>query len=65
MENDLELPVGFSMELAQHSAIMNQFAQLPRSEQQTIIAGAKQVQSHDEMCSYVCNLFQKKKSHNS
>lgn len=29
-----ELPIGFTMELAQHSDILNRFAQLPKQEQE-------------------------------
>ena len=57
MINNEELPIGFTMELAQHSDILNRFAQLPKAEQQTVIAGAKNVQSRDEMRSYVESIF--------
>lgn len=52
-----ELPIGFTMELAQHSDILNQFAKLSKPEQDSIIDGAKSVQSRDEMRNYVTNLF--------
>lgn len=57
MINNNELPIGFTMELAQHSDILNQFARLPKEEQRPIIDGAKQVRSHNEMRNYVENLF--------
>lgn len=60
MIDNRELPVGFTMELSQHSDILNRFAQLSKEEQNTIIAGARQVKSRSEMRSYVENLFQEK-----
>lgn len=57
MINNSELPIGFTMELAQHSDILNQFAKLPKEEQASIVAGAKQVSSRQEMRSYVENMF--------
>ncbi len=53
-----ELPIGFTMELAQHSDVLNRFAQLPESEQKPIIDGARKVRSHNEMRNYVENMFQ-------
>lgn len=52
-----ELPIGFTMELAQHSDILNRFAQLPKQEQESIVDGARQVQSRDEMRNYVESMF--------
>lgn len=57
-----ELPIGFTMELAQHPDILNQFAKLPESMQDTIINGAKDVQSREDMRSYVTNMFREKLS---
>lgn len=57
MIENQELPLGFTMALAQHSDILNKFAQLPKSEQETIVEGAKNVRSKDEMRSYVENMF--------
>ena len=57
MIDNNELPIGFTMELAQHSDILNQFAKLPKSEQEPLIEGARQVKSREEMRSYVENLF--------
>jgi hypothetical protein len=56
MIDNRELPIGFTMELAQHSDILNQFAQLNKEEQDSIINGARQVHSRDEMRSYVESL---------
>lgn len=55
-----ELPIGFTMELAQHSDILNQFAKLSKLEQEIIINGAKSVQSREEMRNYVTNMFREK-----
>lgn len=57
-----ELPIGFTMELTQHSDILNQFAGLSKSEQDTIIHGARLVQSREEMRNYVTNMFHEKLS---
>ncbi|MGN0387875.1 MAG: hypothetical protein ACI4ER_03595 [Suilimivivens sp.] len=57
MIDNNELPLGFTMELAQHSDILNQFARLSKEEQASIVSGAKQVRSRSEMRSYVDNLF--------
>lgn len=53
MIDNRELPIGFTMELAQHSDILNQFSHFSKEEQQTIINGAKQMHSRDEMRHYV------------
>lgn len=58
MIDNRELPIGFTMELARHSDILNKFAQLPESEQKSIIHGARQVKSRNEMRNYVENMFQ-------
>lgn len=58
MIDNNDLPIGFTMALAQHSDVLNQFAKLPKEDQETIINGARQVKSHDEMHSYVKNMFQ-------
>lgn len=57
MIDNSELPIGFTMELAQHSDILNQFAKLPKAEQASIVDGARKVKSHNEMRSYVENMF--------
>lgn len=55
IENE-ELPIGFTMELAQHSDILNEFSKLPKSRQDELIEGAKQVKSKKAMQSYVSNM---------
>lgn len=57
MIDNNELPIGFTMELAQHSDILNKFAGLSKEEQAVIIDGAKQTNSRDEMRNYVENMF--------
>lgn len=57
MIDNSELPIGFTMELAQHSDILNRFAQLPESEKNQIVDGARQIDSRNEMRNYVENMF--------
>lgn len=57
MINNQELPIGFTMELAQHSDILNRFASLPNHEQEQIVDGARTVNSRNEMRNYVENIF--------
>lgn len=57
MIDNTELPLGFTMTLAQHSNILNQFAQLPKEKQDEIVEGAKQVRSKQEMRDYVTSIF--------
>ncbi len=57
MIDNSELPIGFTMELAQHSDILNKFAGLTKEKQEEIIDGARQVKSRDEMRHYVENMF--------
>lgn len=52
-----ELPIGFTMELAQHSDVLTRFASLSKAEQEDIVNGARQVKSRDEMRNYVENMF--------
>lgn len=58
MLDNQELPIGFTMELAQHSDILNQFAKLPEAEQNNIVNGARDISSKNEMRNYVENMFQ-------
>lgn len=57
MIDNSDLPIGFTMELAQHSDILNRFARLSKEEQNSIVDGARQVTSRNEMRSYVENMF--------
>jgi len=58
MIDNRELPIGFTMELAQHSDILNRFAGLSETEQDSIINGAREISSRNEMRNYVENMFQ-------
>lgn len=58
MISNEELPIGFTMELAQHSDVLNQFSKLSKAEQNSIIDKAREVQSREEMREYVESLFQ-------
>lgn len=58
MIDNQELPIGFTMELAEHSDILNRFAKLSKAEQNELVNGAKQINSRDEMRSYVETMFQ-------
>ena len=57
MVDNHELPIGFTMELTQHSDILNKFAELSKEEQKIIIDGTKQTNSRSEMRHYVENMF--------
>lgn len=57
MIDNHELPIGFTMELAQHSDILNRFAALSHDEQERYIDGSRQVESRQEMKNYVENMF--------
>lgn len=49
MINNEELPIGFTMELAQHSDALIRFSNMAKSEQQSIIDQARNVRSREEM----------------
>lgn len=57
MINNEELPIGFTMELAQHSDVLNHFSHLSKQEQESVIEGARSIKSHNEMRNYVESLF--------
>lgn len=52
-----ELPVGFMMELARHTDILNRFSDLNKQEQAAVVNGARTVTSRGEMRNYVESLF--------
>lgn len=62
MIDNSELPIGFTMELAQHSDILARFAGLPESERQRIVNGARTVESRNEMRNYVESMFDDSKT---
>ena len=52
-----DLPIGFTMELAQHADLLIRFSHLSEAEQNDIINGAKNVTSREGMREYVENMF--------
>ena len=58
-----EMPVGFSMALAQNPKAMEKFAMLPENEKKKVIQGTQSVGSKQEMHEYVRNLISDDKSH--
>ena len=57
MIDNVELPIGFTLELAKHSDILTQFARLPKERQNSIVDGARHITSKNEMRNYVENMF--------
>lgn len=57
MIDNSEMPIGFTMELAQHSDILTRFAELPESRRKEITDGARNVDSRNEMRNYVESMF--------
>lgn len=51
--DEQSLPLGLGMALAQNSTAMEKFARMPENEQQSLIDGARQVRSKQEMQAYV------------
>ncbi len=51
-----EMPIGFTMALAQNPEAMQKFAMLTEEEKQKIISGTHSVKSGDEMRRYVSAL---------
>lgn len=49
MIHNEELPIGFTMELAQHSDALIRFSNMSKDEQQTVIDKARDAKSHVEM----------------
>lgn len=53
-----QLPLGFSMALAQHPKSMERFSRFTASEKETVLAQARQASSKEEMQSLVRSLAQ-------
>ncbi len=51
-----EMPVGFSMALAQNPKAMEKFAKLSEDKKQEIIEGTHSINSRNEMHRYVDNI---------
>ena len=49
MINNEELPIGFTMELAQHSDALVRFSGMTKDDQQKIISQARTAASREEM----------------
>jgi len=62
MIDNSELPIGFTMELAQHSDILTRFAELPEEQRNRIVDRARSVENREEMRNYVESMFQETKS---
>jgi hypothetical protein len=62
MIDNSDLPIGFTMELAQHSEILNRFAGLPETQRNSIIDGARSIESRNEMRNYVESIFHEPKT---
>lgn len=56
MMNNQEMPIGFIMELAQHTDVLNRFSKLSEPEQHAVIEQSRSMQSRDEMRAYVESL---------
>ena len=57
MIDNEELPIGFTLQLALHSDILNEFAKLPKPEQQEIISRARTKHTKSEMRQFVESHF--------
>ncbi len=62
MIDNSELPIGFTMELAQHSDILTRFAGLTEPERNRIVNGARSIESREEMRNYVESMFHEPKN---
>lgn len=51
-----DVPLGFGMALAQNTEALNKFASLSENERKTLIEGAHNVNSRQEMREYVNNI---------
>lgn len=56
MINNYEMPIGFTMALAQHTQSLVNFSRLSRKEQEAVVAKARQIKDRDEMFKYVMSL---------
>ena len=54
-----KVPIGFGMALAQNTAAMSRYAQLPEAQKQEILNKAHHVRSEREMRSLVASLADK------
>lgn len=54
-----ELPIGFTMHLAQNQKAMTEFAKMSEDEQRNVVENARDMESYEAMKSYVDNGFVK------
>ncbi|HHW46009.1 MAG TPA: hypothetical protein GXX17_03745 [Clostridiales bacterium] len=59
-----ELPLGFSLTLAQNQAAMEYFSSLPDSKKQEIINQTRNISSKNEMHEFVANLAKQNQKYN-
>lgn len=57
MIDNEELPIGFTMELAMHADALNKFSRLTKTEQETHVAHAREIESREQMRNYVEQMF--------
>lgn len=57
MIDNTELPMGFTMHLAQNQKAMSEFSKLSEEDQKKVVDGARDVQSYEEMRMYVDSIF--------
>lgn len=57
MIKNTELPMGFTMHLAQNQKAMAEFSQLTEEEQRTVVENARDIHSYEAMRDYVDNGF--------
>lgn len=55
-QNFKDLPIGFSLALAQNLNALDSFSSMTNEKQKEVVDGAKQVRSKKEMRSYVDNI---------
>ncbi len=58
-----DMPIGFSMALAQNPQAMEKFAMLTETQKKEVIRGTHSVGSKQEMHEYVRSLITKEESH--
>lgn len=54
-----ELPIGFTMHLAQNQKAMAEFARMTEKEQRNVVEQARNMESYEAMKSYVDHGFEK------
>ena len=57
MIENTELPMGFTMHLAQNQKAMAEFSKLTEEEQRNVVENARKINSYEEMRNYVDSGF--------